>query len=85
MSDLLVDSIMGAAIAKGKTVKNPYDSSNKQMQLRTLPLTTVRKCGQLAGYQLVTVPYAEVFTSMQTGVIDGDTGSDLKVHFSCLW
>ena len=70
-----VDSIMGAAIAKGKTVKNPYDSSNKQMQLRTLPLTTVRKWWSAMGYQLVTVPYAEVFTSMQTGVIDGDTGS----------
>jgi TRAP-type C4-dicarboxylate transport system substrate-binding protein len=70
-----VDTIGGANVRKGKTIEHPYDTSNKQCQMRVVALTAVRKWWAAMGYQLANVPYAEVFTSMQTGVIDGDSGS----------
>jgi TRAP-type C4-dicarboxylate transport system substrate-binding protein len=70
-----MDSVMCALVRKGKTVKNPYDDSNKEFQMRTLPNGAIRKWWSAMGYQVATIPYAEVFTSLQTGVIDGDSGS----------
>ncbi|MDR3354812.1 MAG: TRAP transporter substrate-binding protein DctP [Synergistaceae bacterium] len=70
-----IDSIPGALIRKGKTIENPYDKSNKACQMRVMAQTTLRKWWAAMGYQVASVPYAEVFTSLQTGVIDGDSGS----------
>ena len=70
-----VDTFMGASMRKGKTIANPFDGSNKEFLMRVLPVNAVRKWYSAMGYQLATVPYAEVFSSMQTGVLDGDSGS----------
>jgi len=70
-----VDTIAGASIVKGKTIKNPFDTSNKNCRLRVCAVDSARKWYSAMGYQLATIPYAEVFSSMQTGVIDGDSGS----------
>jgi TRAP-type C4-dicarboxylate transport system substrate-binding protein len=77
-----VDSVMGALVRKGKTVERPYDDSNKGFQMRTLPQTSVRKWWSSMGYQAATVPYAEVFSALQTGVIDGDSGSGPEGAFT---
>lgn len=70
-----VDTLMVAAIAKGKEIASPYDGSNKQCEMRVLPVDSLRAWYRAMGYQVVTVPYTEVFTSMQTGILGGDCNS----------
>ncbi|KEJ93069.1 TRAP transporter substrate-binding protein DctP [Synergistes jonesii] len=70
-----LDTIAGCSIAKGTNIKNPFDTSNKNCQLRVVSINSARKYYSALGYQLVTIPYAEVFTSMQTGILGGDSGS----------
>ena len=70
-----VDTVMVAAIAKGKNIEHPYDSSNKRCEMRVLPVESLRAWYSAMGYQVVTVPYTEVFTSMQTGILGGDCNS----------
>ena len=70
-----VDTLMGSTMRKGKTIENPFDTSNKQFLMRVLPVNAVRKWFSAMGYQMATVPYAEVFSSLQTGILDGDSGS----------
>lgn len=69
------DTIAGVSVRKGKEVKNPFVQGDKGFQLRVVSINSARKWYSAMGYQLVTIPYAEVFTSMQTGILDGDSGS----------
>lgn len=70
-----VDTLMVASIARGKEIASPYDNSNKQCEMRVLPVDALRAWYRAMGYQVVTVPYTEVFTSMQTGILGGDCNS----------
>jgi TRAP-type C4-dicarboxylate transport system substrate-binding protein len=77
-----VDSVLGALVRKGATVDRPYDDSNKAFQMRTVPQSAARKWWVAMGYQVATVPFAEVFSALQTGVIDGDSGSGPEGAFT---
>jgi TRAP-type C4-dicarboxylate transport system substrate-binding protein len=70
-----VDTIVGVSVRGGKTIEHPFDTSNKQFQLRVVPVPVARKWWSSMGFQLANVPWAEIFTSLQTGVIDGDSGT----------
>lgn len=70
-----LDTIAGASIAKGIAIDHPFDTSNKACQMRVVSINSARKWYSSMGYQIVTIPYAEVFTSMQTGILGGDSGS----------
>ena len=67
--------LMGAQIAKGKDIAEPFVARNKQRTVRVVAVASYRDFYREMGYQITFVPYAEIFSSLQTGVIDGDVGS----------
>lgn len=47
----------------------------KNMKVRTPPLFPIPQTMQALGYQTAAIDWGEVFTSIQTGVVDGDAGN----------
>lgn len=74
----LVDTLACVAIRKGKEVKHPFDTSNKECVIRVVEFTGARKFWAGLGYQIATTQFAELFSAMQTGVIDGDMGAGME-------
>jgi TRAP-type C4-dicarboxylate transport system substrate-binding protein len=71
-----LDDVMNAQIAKGKEIRDPYNpKTSKGLTLRVVPVKAWRQFYLAMGYQIATIPWAEIFSSMQTGIIDGDTGA----------
>jgi TRAP-type C4-dicarboxylate transport system substrate-binding protein len=74
----LVDTISAVAIRKGKTIKSPYDSSNKECTIRVVDFASSRAWWRAMGYQVASTQFAELFSAMQTGVVDGDMGAGME-------
>lgn len=71
-----LDAVMNCQIAKGKQIRDPYAPNEKKgLTLRVCPVAAWRQFYLGMGYQIATIPWAEIFSSMQTGIIDGDTGA----------
>lgn len=71
-----LDAVMNAQIAKGKDIRDPYlPGVSKGLTLRVVPVAAWRQFYLAMGYQIATIPWAEIFSSMQTGIIAGDTGA----------
>ncbi|MCG8693646.1 MAG: TRAP transporter substrate-binding protein DctP [Minwuiales bacterium] len=66
----------GGAFAE--TVPNPYDPNAKQgMKLRVWPGgVTARALMERFGYSVTMIPWDEVYTAMQTGVVEGVIGGN---------
>lgn len=64
-----------------KTVPDPYNPNSDQgLRVRVWPGgTTHRNMMEQFGYQVATVPWAELYTAMQTGVIDGQIGGTAEM------
>jgi TRAP-type C4-dicarboxylate transport system substrate-binding protein len=44
------------------------------IKIRTVPISSWKKAWETMGYLPVAIPYAEVYTSIQTGVVEGQAG-----------
>lgn len=75
------EAFMGVTFTKDRLPENLYDYDNKERTLRTESLAVKRDTYALLGYQTVTLPLSEVFSAMQTGVIDGGTGSGAESNY----
>lgn len=58
---------------RGDFALNPEDASN--LKVRTLPAFPFPETMQALGYQTSGIDWGEVYTSLQTGVVDGDAGN----------
>jgi TRAP-type C4-dicarboxylate transport system substrate-binding protein len=76
------DGMGGAGFAK--EVKNPATPGEaKNLRIRTWPGgTTHRTLMEAMGYQVATLPWAELYTGMQTGVVDGQIGGSPELAYS---
>ena len=76
------DGMGGAGFAK--EVKNPtVAGESKNLRIRIWPGgTTHRSLMEAMGYQVATVPWAELYTGMQTGVVDGQIGGSPELAYS---
>ncbi|MDR3165396.1 MAG: TRAP transporter substrate-binding protein DctP [Synergistaceae bacterium] len=74
----LVDSLSAVAIRKAKTIEHPYDKSNKECTIRVVDFAASRAWWKAMGYQIASTQYAELFSAMQTGVVDGDMGAGME-------
>lgn len=79
-----VEIINALALTKGKEVSSPFTVGNKQRTVRVEPTAAKREWYVEAGYQVATVPYAELFTAMQTGIVDGNTGAGTETTYTVL-
>ncbi len=68
----------GAGIGGITTAKVPDDPWNpdvaKNMKIRVMALTACQLTAEALGYMAVGMPFAEVYTSIQTGIVDGQQG-----------
>jgi TRAP-type C4-dicarboxylate transport system substrate-binding protein len=69
---LLGFSVEGlTGIGSTKPAQSPGDPSvNKGILLRMAPIDAIKFGGMALGYQTMSLPYAEVYTALQTGIID---------------
>ena len=76
------DGMGGAGFTK--EVKNPTTPGEaKNLRIRIWPGgTTHRTLMEAMGFQVATVPWAELYTGMQTGVIDGQIGGSPELAYS---
>lgn len=79
-----VEAINGLALTKGKEITDPFKPGNKARTVRVEPTAAKRAWYVAAGYQVATVPYAELFTAMQTGIVDGNTGAGTETTYTVL-
>ncbi len=67
-------------------MKEPTDlytpGTPKNLLLRVPPFETFQSAMSSIGFQTVTVPYADLFTALQTGVADGWTGGSAEVNWT---
>jgi len=63
-------------------VFTPGTSKGSSFRLRTAPLVTFRLVQEDLGYNVVTVPYAEVPVAMQTRVVDGWIGGTPNMNYA---
>jgi len=79
------EAFMTTAMAKGKDVADPFNpNTNKKRIIRVVPVPAWREWFLAMGYQIATIPFAEVFSSMQTGIIDGNSGSGPEAAYKTL-
>jgi len=67
-------------------MKQPTDlyepGKPKNLLLRVPPYETFQAAMGSVGFQTVTVPYADLFSALQTGVADGWAGGGAEVNYS---
>ena len=63
-----------AGVASRKSYALDIESA-KDMKVRTPPYFPIPQTLQAMGYQTAAIDWSEVFTSIQTGVVDGDAGN----------
>ena len=68
----------GAGIGGITTSEVPPDPFNpdvpKNMKVRVMALTACQLTAERLGYMVVGMPFADVYTSIQTGIVDGQQG-----------
>lgn len=76
------DGMGGAGFTK--PVSNPaIAGEDKHLRIRVWPGgTTHRVLMEKMGYQVATIPWAELYTGMQTGVVDGQIGGSPEMTYS---
>ncbi len=76
------DGMGGAGFAKD--VSNPATpGEDKHLRIRVWPGgTTHRVLMEKMGFQVATIPWAELYTGMQTGVVDGQIGGSPEMTYS---
>lgn len=76
------DGMGGAGFSKD--VSNPsVPGEDKHLRIRVWPGgTTHRVLMEKMGFQVATVPWAELYTGMQTGVVDGQIGGSPEMTYS---
>jgi TRAP-type C4-dicarboxylate transport system substrate-binding protein len=57
-------------------------TSNKQLLIRTPSYESTKVATEAIGYKTVTIPYADLYTAMQTGVCDGWFGGTPQLNYS---
>ncbi len=68
-----------------KPASNPLDPSADQNVLVRVPNMDVYKlAAEAMGYRTVTVPYADVYQAIQTGVVDGVNGYPVAAAYTAL-
>ena len=79
---VFADGMGGAGFTKD--VSNPaVPGEDKQLRIRVWPGgTTHRVLMEKMGYQVATLPWAELYTGMQTGVVDGQIGGSPEMAYS---
>jgi|SRR5690625_4161967 len=63
--------------------KDPFDEDGKQrnLKLRVPPFKTFSLLAESLGYIPAPIPFAEAFTSVQTGVVDGVIGAGAEGYY----
>ncbi|WP_176461856.1 TRAP transporter substrate-binding protein DctP [Anaeromicrobium sediminis] len=66
--------------------KEPKDPANLQvsqnMKIRVPGIKSYEATAEALGYMATPIPYAEAFTAMQTGIVDGAIGSGAEGYYS---
>lgn len=67
-------------------VKEPKEPGNasvaKNIKIRVPPMKSFEKTAEALGYIATPLPWADTFTSMQTGVVEGAIGSGAEGYYS---
>jgi TRAP-type C4-dicarboxylate transport system substrate-binding protein len=58
---------------KGNVALTPEEARN--LKVRTIPVFPFPQTMQALGYQTASIDWGEVYTALQTGVVDGDSGN----------
>ncbi len=68
-----------------KPAKDPLDPSvNKEVLIRVPNMDVYKLAAEAMGYRTVTIPYADVYQSMQTGVCNGMNGFPVAAAYTML-
>ena len=74
-----LDAIMYCNIGKGRDIRDPFAvGAKKGLTVRVVPVSAWRAFYTNMGYSVATIPWAEIFSSIQTGIIDADTGMNTE-------
>ncbi|MBQ9881166.1 MAG: TRAP transporter substrate-binding protein DctP [Synergistes sp.] len=74
-----LDAIMYCNVGKGRKLDDPFNPATKKgLTVRVVPVASWRALYTNMGYSVATVPFAEIFSSLQTGIIDADTGMNTE-------
>lgn len=74
-----LDAIMYCNIGKNRTIRDPFAVGEKKgLTVRVVPVAAWRAFYTNMGYSVATIPWAEIFSSLQTGIIDADTGMNTE-------
>jgi TRAP-type C4-dicarboxylate transport system substrate-binding protein len=65
----------GGVATKGKYATTFEQASQLNIKVRSQPVFPMPQTMDAMGYQAVPIDWAEVYTSIQTGVVDGDSGN----------
>ena len=80
-----LDAIMYCNIGKGRKIRDPFAVGDKKgLTVRVVPVAAWRAFYTNMGYSVATIPWAEIFSSLQTGIIDADTGMNTEQAVSSL-
>jgi TRAP-type C4-dicarboxylate transport system substrate-binding protein len=65
--------------------KMPKDPANpevdKDMLIRVAPVAAYKLCGEGMGFRTTTIPYADTYSAIQTGVCDGWLGGSSVINY----
>ncbi len=62
-------------ITTSEVPRDPWNTNvAKDMKIRVMALTACQLTAETLGYMAVGMPFAEVYTSIQTGIVDGQQG-----------
>ena len=78
------EALMGCSVAKGKDIPDPFVAKSKGRVARVEPIAAKREWYVEMGFGVATVPFAEIFSSMQTGIVDCNTGSGPEIAYLTL-
>lgn len=74
-----LDAIMYCNVGKGREIRDPFAVNTKKgLTVRVVPVAAWRALYTNMGYSVATIPWAEIFSSIQTGIIDADTGMNTE-------
>ncbi len=80
---MLLDGMVGMCTVK--ELKEPLNPSVDKGVLMRIPNMDVFKTSlEGAGFRTITIPFADVYQSMQTGVCDGDSGYAIAAAYTAL-
>ena len=77
------EAFMTTAMAKGKDVADPFNpNTNKKRIIRVVPVPAWREWFLAMGYQIATIPFAEVFSTI-AGFANAVLASSAKASKPC--